>query len=438
MIASYKKLWKLLIDKDMMKRDLCKKAGISSASVAKLKKGENIQTDVLIKICTALDCGIDDIMEFITVDNISTDNLENKYNIIDLFCGCGGFSLGFEQAGFKVKMGIDLWADATTTYKHNFRDAVVLNNDIKNISGDKILKALNLSKDEVDVVIGGPPCQGFSVSGKRDENDPRNVLYKSFVQIVGHIKPKIFVMENVPGIIRLFEGKVLKNVLEDFSELGYDVSYKILSSDNYGVPQQRRRVFFVGLNRNKLMNTDKFDFPTVIRGNGTDIPLITSKDAISDLDFVPDDCVLGEDIEYGLPAANEYQVKMRLGSHRLLNHSITLHKERTKEIIAMVPDGENYKSLPEELQGTRKVNIAWTRMDSTRPCFTIDTGHNHHFHYRANRVPTVRESARIQSFPDKFKFIGIKTSQLKQVGNAVPPLLAEAIAQKIKLILDRG
>jgi DNA (cytosine-5)-methyltransferase 1 len=165
--------------------------------------------------------------------------------------------------------------------------------------------------------------------------------------------------------------------------------------------------------------------------------VLTCKDAISDLDFVPDDRVVGEDIEYQLPAQTDYQRQMRFGSSRIYNHTVTLHTERTKEIIAMVPDGENYKSLPPELWSTRKVNIAWTRMDSGKPCFTIDTGHNHHFHYVANRVPTVRESARIQSFPDVFEFIGIKTSQLKQVGNAVPPLLAEAIAHKIITILEK-
>ena len=153
------------------------------------------------------------------------------------------------------------------------------------------------------------------------------------------------------------------------------------------------------------------------------------------MDFVPDDVVMGEDIPYSIPAENNYQKKMREGSKSILNHSITIHKERTKEIISMVPDGGNYKDLPKELWDTRKVHIAWTRMDSRRPCFTIDTGHNHHFHYRANRVPTVRESARIQSFPVTFEFVGIKTSQLKQVGNAVPPLLAEAIADSLKRYL---
>ena len=129
---------------------------------------------------------------------------------------------------------------------------------------------------------------------------------------------------------------------------------------------------------------------------------------------------------------------MRNGSEFLLNHVTTIHTPQTREIIAMVPDGGNYKSLPESLWSTRKVHIAWTRMASDKPCFTIDTGHNHHFHYRANRVPTVRESARIQSFPDTFEFIGIKTSQLKQVGNAVPPLLAEAVAKEVLNVLNRG
>lgn len=362
---------------------------------------------------------------------------KRKYNLVDLFCGCGGFSLGFSQAGFDVKMGIDIWSDALITYKRNFEHSIVLNKDIREVTSEEILEKLKIPKEKVDIIIGGPPCQGFSISGKRIENDPRNVLYKSFVRIVSSLKPKVFIMENVPGIVRLFNGTVLDSVLDDFSELGYDVKYKILSSDNYGVPQQRKRVFFVGLNKEKIKKTDHFIFPEPICGNSTGRPPLTSKDAISDLDFVPDDCLLGEDIGYELMPQNTYQSQMRLGSLRLLNHSITLHKQRTKEIISLVPDGGNYKTLPKELWNTRKVNIAWTRMDSSKPCFTIDTGHNHHFHYRANRVPTVRESARIQSFPDTFEFIGIKTSQLKQVGNAVPPLLAEAIAKKVKIILDK-
>lgn len=361
--------------------------------------------------------------------------MKRKYNVIDLFCGCGGFSKGFEQAGFEVRYGIDLWEDAIITYKRNFPNAVAVNRDITQVTGADILAATDMSADEVDVIIGGPPCQGFSVSGKRMIDDERNVLYKSFVEIVSEIKPKAFVMENVPGLVRLFDGQVAKQVLEDFTNIGYEVKMQILSADDYGVPQQRKRVFFVGLNKSMFKDPSSYRYPVATFGKGTDRPVRTTKDAISDLDFVPDDRVLGEDIPYQMPAQNEYQAEMRRGSKSILNHSITIHTEKTKSIIDMVPDGGNYKDLPEELWSTRKVHIAWTRMDSRKPSFTIDTGHNHHFHYRANRVPTVRESARLQSFPDTFEFIGIKTSQLRQVGNAVPPILAEAVAKSIADVL---
>lgn len=354
----------------------------------------------------------------------------NKLVAIDLFCGCGGFSYGFQQAGFDMALGIDMWKDATVTYKHNLPSAYVINDDITNVSATDLLNKINIRAEDIDVIIGGPPCQGFSVSGKRMIDDPRNKLYKSFVGLVDEIRPKVFVMENVPGLIRLFGGKVKEEVLHDFSSLGYRVKVQQLSSDNYGVPQQRKRVFFVGINENKISDDVEFDFPVARFGNKTN-PAVTCKEAISDLDFVPDDISLGEDISYKLPAQSDYQKLMRKGSKSIKNHSITIHKEQTKQIISMVPDGGNYKDLPIELQSTRKVHIAWTRMNSEKPCFTIDTGHNHHFHYKANRVPTVRESARMQSFPDRFEFIGIKTSQLKQVGNAVPPLMAEAIAEEV-------
>ena len=212
---------------------------------------------------------------------------------------------------------------------------------------------------------------------------------------------------------------------------------ELLTADEFGVPQHRKRIFFVGINMETMKNTQYFEFPIPTHGVGKK-PFITCKDAISDLDFISDEKPLPQHAEYKFPAQNDYQAFMRENSDILLNHSVTVHKEKTKQIIAMVPDGGNYKNLPKELWSTRKVNIAWTRMNSLKPCFTIDTGHNHHFHYYANRVPTVRESARIQSFQDNFEFLGIKTSQLKQVGNAVPPLLVKAIAEKVKEVIVKG
>lgn len=350
-------------------------------------------------------------------------------NVFDLFCGCGGFSKGFEQAGFDVRLGIDIWKDAVTTYKENFPNAATIIGDISNLTGTDLLKAAGISAEEVDVIIGGPPCQGFSLSGKRMLDDPRNILYKSFVRMVETIQPKAFVMENVPGLIRLFDGQVKGQVIEDFTNIGYKVEMRQLTASDFGVPQARTRVFFVGINKEKIKNPS-YRFPVETHGRDKK-PYVTCKDALSDLDFIGDTRLLSDEDQYEMPAASDYQKFMRRNSDKLLNHVTTIHTEKTRSIIAMVPDGGNYKDLPQDLWETRKVNIAWTRMDSKKPCFTIDTGHNHHFHYRANRVPTVRESARIQSFPDDFRFIGIKTSQLKQVGNAVPPLLAQAIAESV-------
>lgn len=357
-----------------------------------------------------------------------------SFRFLDLFCGCGGFTQGFKQAGFIPSLGIDMWNDATTTYKFNFPESQIINDDITKVSVSDILNVANIEAADVDVIIGGPPCQGFSISGKRMIDDPRNVLYKAFVTLVGKIQPKVFVMENVPGLISMANGLVKDSVIEDFSLMGYNVAWKILTADNYGVPQNRRRVFFVGLNKNYFGNLF-FEFPAAT----TEKDKVTCYDAISDLDFIPDDVALPEMIDYSLPAINDYQLSMRKNSTHIWNHVVTLHNEKTKRIIAMVPDGGNYLDLPKELRSTRKVHIAWTRMNSRKPCFTIDTGHNHHFHYKENRVPTVRESARIQSFPDSFVFAGTDVDAYRQIGNAIPPVMFWYIAKAVaKLLLDQA
>ncbi len=340
---------------------------------------------------------------------------ETKYNVIDLFSGCGGLSLGFEMAGFKVNLAIDNWEDALVTYRYNHKGTNTLNADLLQLDPKEIEENYNLHN--ISVIIGGPPCQGFSVAGKRIIDDDRNKLYKSFVRFVKHFQPKAFVMENVPNILSIGDGVVKNAIIKDFSELGYTISYKVLISSDYGVPQNRRRAIFVGLRNKKYLFPD----PTVTEKT-------TTYEALSDL---PEDTV-DDGACYPVSPLSDYQKVMREGTERLYNHQITIHTPETQRIIAMVPDGGNYKCLPQEMWSLRKVHIAWTRMNSHKPCFTIDTGHRHHFHYSYNRIPTVRESARIQSFPDNFVFIGSKTSQYKQVGNAVPPLMAFAIASQLK------
>ena len=224
-------------------------------------------------------------------------------------------------------------------------------------------------------------------------------------------------MENVPNILSIGEGMVKESILNDFKSLGYTVSVKVLTASDYGVPQNRRRAVFVGIKDNI-----SFEFPLALPSEK-----VTSFEALSDL---PENS-LPDGVSYTSPISCEYQEYARKGSRGIYNHEITIHNEKTIEIISMVPDGGNYKDLPKELQETRKVHIAWTRLNSKKPSITIDTGHRHHFHYRWNRIPTVRESARIQSFPDNFIFRCSRTSQYKQVGNAVPPLMAKAVAEQI-------
>lgn len=342
--------------------------------------------------------------------------MKKKLKVIDLFCGCGGLSLGFSNANYDIILGIDHWEDAIKTFNYNHNKSVGIVADLLDESPQEIAQKTKIPK--ADIIIGGPPCQGFSIAGKRIIEDERNQLYKSFVSFVRYYKPKAFLMENVPNIISMGGGIVKDSIITDFQKLGYNVATKILLASDYGVPQNRKRAFFIGTKGKK-----KYEFPIPTVGKH-----LVSKDAISDL---PEKS-LEEGSKYPIKAKSEYQKIARSGSKGIHNHQITNHKEKTIEIISMVPDGGNYKNLPSRLHSTRKVNIAWTRLNSKKPSFTIDTGHRHHFHYKFNRVPTVRESARIQSFPDNFIFQCSKTSQYKQVGNAVPPILAKVLAESIK------
>jgi len=345
------------------------------------------------------------------------------YNIIDLFSGCGGLSCGFMQAGYNVLLGVDNNKVAIETFKVNHPLAKALHADLNTLTGKEIKKIVNNKK--IDLIIGGPPCQGFSVSGPRQFDDPRNKLYLSFMRIVREVKPKAFMIENVPGILGLYGGQIKDEILRRFSSLGYDVSFKKLNSADFGVPQSRNRVFFVGIYKAKK----SFEFPEPVLNKNSYIKL---KDAIGDLPSL-ENGFQPEIFSYPQNGhLSNYQKYCRRNSDKVANHIKTNHAPRTQEIIALVPEGGNYKDLPVKFSRTRNFHVAWTRFHGEKPAPTIDTGHRHHFHYKYNRVPTVRECARIQSFPDNFIFMGNKTQQYLQVGNAVPPLLAKAIAEKIK------
>lgn len=342
--------------------------------------------------------------------------MRNK--IIDLFCGCGGLSRGFEMAGFDVKVAIDMWKDAVNTYNHNHNNKVAICENIHNWSNDYLD---NIRKEgDVVGVIGGPPCQGYSTVGTRDVNDPRNHLYLEYCRIVERVQPDFFVLENVKGLTTLAGGAFKEDIIKRFGELGYTVRYEIKNAASYGVPQNRQRVFFVGIKGKAFVFPKEFDYT------------LTCSDALSDLPRLNSNDGMNEIHEYISEPQNDYQRLMRKNSKNIRNHQITNHSDQTVDIISKIPDGGKIKDLPKEYWDIRKYNKAFERMSSERPSNTVDTGHRNYFHYRENRIPTVRENARLQSFPDDFEILGSKTSQYKQVGNAVPPLLAYAIAKAIK------
>lgn len=356
----------------------------------------------------------------------------NKYTVVDLFCGAGGLSRGFMDAGFDVALGIDIDGTSLNTFEKNHGKAVAMKLDLFNHDNINVIKKyLEDNNIDLDVLIGGPPCQGFSLAGKRDEFDKRNVLYSAMVKMASVIRPKVVLLENVPSILSLYDGIAKKRIINDFEELGYKMNVKILYAPEYGIPQIRRRAIFVGiLNSNK-----EFDYPKPIFKENE---YVTCSDALSDLPSLEGDTdySLGTIRDYISNPQNEYQKMMRLKSDRVYNHYPIKHAQKTIDNISKIPDGGNYKDLPKEEASKFKYHESLHRYCSSKPSLTIDTGHRTHFHYKYNRIPTVRECARLQSFPDDFVFTGSKQQQYKQVGNAVPPLLGKAVALNIKELLD--
>lgn len=349
--------------------------------------------------------------------------MSNSLNVIDLFCGCGGLSLGFKQAGFSILGGVDNNKQALETYEYNLKGSKGLSFDLSTEKGIDDLKDF-VGKRSIDVIIAGPPCQGFSLTGPRNFDDPRNQLYLAVIKSVKEFSPKAFLIENVWGMATLYNGQIKDEIIKRFTELGYNVSWKILCAADYGVPQNRKRLFFVGLKK----NIGSFEFPAHTNNPKN---YLTCSDALSDLPSLEN--TLGDEIsDYSSEPITEYQKLMRKNSLKLYNHVGTKHTKLVIDTISLVPDGGNYKDLPKGVGDSRKFHVAWTRYSSNKPSGTIDTGHRNHFHYLYNRIPTARENARLQSFPDDFFFTGPKTSQYRQIGNAVPPLLAEAVAKKIK------
>lgn len=366
-------------------------------------------------------------------------------NIIDLFAGCGGLSLGFKMAGFDIPLAIEKDEWAAETYKQNHQNTKVIVGDITQINDFDNLLPKNI---KIDGIIGGPPCQGFSLSGNRDKNDPRNSLFMEFVRFVNHYKPQFFVMENVTGILSMKtkENKLVKDyILDEYDKAGYNVKICKLNAAEYGVPQSRIRVVFIGIRKDLKFDEDKIYPKPFLFGNDQ----ITIEQAIMDLPQIKSG-EGQEKINYKVEPQNEYQKWARKNSDHIENHIAMRHTKRLIDRFKHIKSGQSVADV-DDCHKQRKRGDAAKISGKTfsqnnmrpypdKPSPTIPASFQSNFiHPYINRNYTAREGARLQSFPDNYIFYGKRTtmsweknlSQYQQIGNAVPPLLAYAIAKNL-------
>ena len=481
MKVSYDGLWKMLIDKKMNKTELREKAKISSSTLAKLGKEEVVSDDVLNKICNVLDCKPIDIMEFIQneEEEIVIKRTPDKYEVVSLFSGAGGMDLGFIQAGFNIIWANDILEEAIETYRNNIGHHIV-NGDIRMISSDDI-------PDNPDVIIGGFPCQGFSIANtKRSMKDERNFLYKEMLRIIKDKKPKMFVAENVKGLLSMSKGKVFEMIKKDFEDIGYYVDAKVLNAAEYGVPQQRERVFIIGNRINDSVTfpekTHKSDSDVQITISDMDLaPAVTTEDAIGWLadircqdepihlengktvyqhqaSFNVADKFWGRKYDVDQHEICDYLRKWRkksgwsikkIDEHFGYKHTAG-HWFRKDNNSGSIPKPSDWWELKKILEFDDKYDKEVTTLiekpvvfeqalritNWDRPSDTI-TATSPEIHVNKMRRLSVRECAIIQTFPEDFIFSGNTIGKMhKQIGNAVPVLLAKKIAECVKTELD--
>ncbi len=323
----------------------------------------------------------------------------SKPTYIDLFSGAGGFSLGFEKAGFENLFSIDVEPRFCETYRFNFPEHLLIEDNIAKLSEDKISEIIQ--GKTIDVVIGGPPCQGFSIAGnigRKFTEDARNQLFREFARVVNITKPKYFVMENVARLFTHNKGETKQEIIDLFEKMGYAVESKILNSADYGVAQVRKRVIFIG---NKMSKNIVFP-PKNIEKH------VTVKEVL-----------------------NAYPILKSGESSTVPNHFAMKHSEQMLHKMSFVKDGGSRADIPEIVRPQSGDVRKYIRYKSDEPSVCVTGDMRKIFHYSQNRALTVRELAQLQSFPDDFIFKGNAISQQQQVGNSVPPLMAEAIASSI-------
>jgi DNA (cytosine-5)-methyltransferase 1 len=353
-----------------------------------------------------------------------------KNKVVSLFSGGGGLDLGFIESGYDIIWAIDNEKNAVETYKYNIGSHIV-HDDINKID----ISTIPLC----DIVIGGPPCQSFSLAGKRKSDDARGRLVWKYIEIIEHLKPQAFVFENVTGLLSAKNKrgeKILTLLKHAFKKIGYEISLQVINAAEYGIPQVRKRVFIVGLD-----HSETFLFPNPTHSK---IEFVSVKEALDDLP--PAACDESSSLKYNFQPQTSYQKFIRGNCRFVSEHFIPTMSELDKYIISHVKPGGNYMDIPADVPSRRIRRLqaegghttCYGRMAPDKPSYTINTYFNRpnvgcNIHYRENRLITVREALRLQSFPDSYRIISTsKQGRNLVVGNAVPPLLAKTIATRLK------
>ncbi|MBD2690520.1 DNA cytosine methyltransferase [Anabaena catenula] len=374
-----------------------------------------------------------------------------KNKTIDLFAGAGGLSTGFHLAGFEALCAIDSNKKALATYQHNYPKTKVIHQDIREVNASELRAYLGLKKEELKAIIGGPPCQGFSrniPAEYRYIDDPQNQLYKSFLDFVKEFRPLYVIMENVPEILTAYKGLFKHEITNKLELLGYKVVSSSLNAANYGVPQTRARAFFIaslerliylpesthfGDIKSNYKNQESFYQTSLLKS--ISFPIVTVKDAIGDLPQLNAGQKYDED-KYPSAPQTTYQALIRHNSTKITNHIARALSSIQMSRVKLLKEGQDARDLPPELAPKKHYSGAYGRLFWDKPAKTITRwvfhpGSGRFFHPTQDRIITIREAARLHSYPDTFHFLGTYTEMASQIGESVPPLLAKTIAECI-------
>jgi len=364
--------------------------------------------------------------------------MDKKIKVLDLFAGVGGLSYGFaHDENFEIVAANEILPDMAKAYSLNHPSVKMYNCDIKDFGLKNLNSDLKIKKGDIDLIVGGPPCQAFSTVGKRLTDDPRGKLFQEYYRILKELEPNMFLFENVKGLLSMQKGDLLKTIISLFKSLGYKVQYKVLNAADYGVPQIRERVIIVGT---KLDND--FIYPKATHAPMTNNlfntnlkPYLTLQEAISDLPFIKSN---EESFEYATKPQNSFQQLMRENApKKLMEHKAPKNNEKLVKLMESLPDGGTPLDIPKELRPKSGFKNTYCRLWWNRPSTTITRNlstpsSSRCIHPKAPRPLTTREGARIQCFPDNYLFYGSRSSKNLQIGNAVPTFLSIALKDAIK------